>query len=138
MKRLIQIVCLSMILITISCYAVFGFNRSFDDYIRHSMPYCLEDHYVFEGEQCSQCKAEISEKGVFLIKTHKDQGRVDKFSDYYDSYAEWSKERSFFNAISIVFIIGISGTIISAVTLLIYCKKVKKEEVKHAEGKKKC
>ena len=137
MKRLIQIVCLSMILITVSCYAVFGFNRSFDDYIRHSMPYCLEDHYVFEGEQCSQCKAEISENGVFLIKTHKDQGRVDKFSDYYDSYAEWSKERSFFNAISIVFLIGLSGTVLSSIALFIYCRKLKKE-VKYGKESKKC
>ena len=137
MKRLIQIVCLSMILITVSCYAVFGFNRGFDDYIRHSMPYCLEDHYVFEGEQCSQCKAEISENGVFLIKTHKDQGRVDKFSDYYDSYAEWSKERSFFNAISIVFLIGLSGTVLSSIALFVYCRKLKKE-VKYDKESKEC
>lgn len=136
MKRLIQIVCLSMILITVSCYAVFGFNRSFDDYIRHSMPYCSEDHYVFEGEQCSQCKAEISEKGVFLIKTHKDQGRVDKFSDYYDSYAEWSKERSFFNTMSIIFLIGLSGTVISSIALFIYCRKTKKEAQYDKENKK--
>lgn len=137
MKRLIQIVCLSMILITVSCYAVFGFNRSFDDYIRHSMPYCSEDHYVFEGEQCSQCKAEISVKGVFLIKTHKDQGRVDKFSDYYDSYAEWSKERSFFNTMSIVFLIGLSGTVTSSIALFIYCRKLKKE-VKYGKESKEC
>lgn len=137
MKRLIQIVCLSMILITVSCYAVFGFNRSFDDYIRHSMPYCSEDHYVFEGEQCSQCKAEISVKGVFLIKTHKDQGRVDKFSDYYDSYAEWSKERSFFNTMSIVFLIGLSGTVTSSIALFVYCRKLKKE-AKYGKESKEC
>lgn len=137
MKKVIKIICFSMLFITIGCYAVFGFNRSFDDYIRHSMPYCLEDHYVFEGEQCSQCKAEISEKGVFLIKTHKDQGRVDKFSDYYDSYAEWSKERSFFNTMSIVFFIGISGTIISSIALFIYCRKLKKE-AQHGKESKKC
>lgn len=137
MKKLIRSIWLSSLIIMISCYAVFGFNRSFDDYIRHSKPYCSEDHYVFEGEKCSQCSAEVSEKGVFLITTHNDQGRVDKFSDYYSSYAAWSKEHSFFNTISRIFIIGLSGTVISSIVLFVYCKNTKKE-VLHDKKSKKC
>lgn len=137
MKKLIRSIWLSSIIITISCYAVFGFNRSFDDYIRHSMPYCSEDHYVFEGEKCNQCGAEISENGVFRITTHNDQGRVDKFSDYYSNYTAWSKEHSFFNTISRIFIIGLSGTVISSIVLFVYCRKLKKE-VQHDKESKKC
>lgn len=74
MKKVIKIICFSMIFITIGCYAVLGFSRSFDDYIRHSMPYCSEDHYVFEDETCSQCGAEVSENGVCLL-TYKDLKR---------------------------------------------------------------
>ena len=137
MKKLIRSIWLSSLIIMISCYAVFGFNRSFDDYIRHSKPYCSEDHYVFEGEKCNQCGAEISENGVFLITTHKDQGRVDKFSDYYSDYAAWSKEHSFFNTISRIFIIGLSGTVISSIVLFVYCKNTKKE-VQHDKESKEC
>ena len=130
MKRIIQVICLTMIVVVLGSFLLTGFNKDFDNYVRHSKPYCSEDHYVFEGEKCSECSAEIVETGVFVIKTHNEQGKVDKFSDYFTSYADWSDIRSFFNVSSIVLLVGFIGMLCSIVALVVYCIKYKENPFK--------
>lgn len=130
MKRIIQVICLTMIAVVLGSFLITGFNKDFDNYVRHSKPYCSEDHYVFEGEKCEVCGAEIVETGVFVIKTHNEQGKVDKFSDYFTSYADWSDVRSFFNVSSIILLVSFFGSIISIVVLIVYCVKHKENPFK--------
>lgn len=130
MKRVIQITCLTMIVIVLGSFLITGFNKDFDNYVRHSKPYCLEDHFVFEGEKCEVCDAEIVETGVFVIKTYNEQGKVNKFSDYFTSYEDWSDIRSFFNVSSIILLVSFIGMIISIGILIVYCVKHKENPFK--------
>jgi hypothetical protein len=119
-----------MLVVTLGSFLITGLNKDFDNYVRHSKPYCSEDHYVFEDEKCSECSAEIKDTGVFVIKTHNEQGKVDKFSDYFTSYADWSDVRSFFNVSSIVLLVGFVGMLCSIVALVAYCIKHKENPFK--------
>lgn len=124
------VICLCM---SISSAIYLRSNKTFEELSLYTSAICENDLHAFKSTICDECGSDITDTGVFFNRELEGTALIEtksgtkKFSDYFESYADYKKSIASVTVASVIFLVGLLLLPVSIVTDIKYVKYVSKE-----------